>query len=93
MRDDFAAFIEHDQGWKIGDGELGFECLDSLLLGERDGVPWHLLEISLEVVLLSVVAHENDLDDAAGFVDFIVKFALEVLREQSTWGSPVRAKI
>jgi len=93
MRDDFATFIEHDQGWKILDGELRFESLDSLLLGERHGVPWHLFEVPLEVVLLSVGADENDLDGAAVFVGYIVKFFLKVLREQSTWWSPVRAEI
>ena len=93
MRYDFAIFVEYDQSWKLDDGELRFESLDSLLLGERHGVPWHLFEIPLEVVLLSVVADENDLDGAPVFVNFIINLALKVLREESAWGSPVRAKI
>ena len=93
MRYDFAIFVEHDQSWKLDDRELGFESLDSLLLLERHGVPWHSLEISFEVVLLSVVTDEDDLDGAGLFVDFIINLGLEVLREESAWWSPVRTEV
>ena len=61
-----------------------------MLIVEWYCVPWHLHEVSFEVVLLSVIGHEDDLGRLFFLIHDTVKFLNQSLGEQSAWWGPVR---
>ena len=76
--------------------ESTFKGLYDLLASVWNGVPWHLFEVSFEVVWSSVISDKNDLDLALGFfitVDGIVEFVLECAGEEATWWCPMSSEI
>lgn len=97
VRDNLASLSRDDhESWQLADTVLALQICTTVLLGVWNGIPWHLLEVAIEVVWSTVIGNENDLDLASQLgvlIQLIVELFLEGCCEKATWWRPVSSKV
>ena len=86
-------WINNYKSWKIMNTESTFKSLYDLLTSVWNGVPWHLFEVSFEMVFGSVIRHEDDFGNFSIFIDWFIEWIIKSRGEQSTWWCPMSSKV